>query len=237
MDKSSPKQTRFIDVQLRQLRISMLIAAVLLFFKLLAPVQAAEVKQWYAQLDAMCGPEAHMEAAEAILPGLAQKIEGVISQLKLFIDDEAKEAFSVKAVSSQNIKLSPGLTRPLETAAITYPYGFRNDPFTGDRSFHSGTDYAAPLGSPVYPAAEGRVEKVGYNDVYGNFVTIKHAINLYSVYGHLDSASVFSGQYVNTDTVIGKVGSTGRSTGYHLHLEVIKNGYRVDPETCFNDAL
>ena len=113
-------------------------------------------------------------------------------------------------------------------------YGWRNSPFTGARSFHSGIDMAAAKGTSVYAALDGTVVEVGYNNTYGNYIIIQHHSGYRTLYGHLDSTLVKRGQYVYTTTKIGKVGNTGLSTGPHLHFTVYKNGYTVDPRNLWS---
>lgn len=99
-------------------------------------------------------------------------------------------------------------------------YGYRTDPFTGRRAFHSGVDYAAPTGTPVIAGASGIVTYRGRLGGYGNVVQIYHGENLSTLYAHLKSMDVELLQYVNRGDVIGGIGSTGRSTGPHLHYEI-----------------
>ena len=114
---------------------------------------------------------------------------------------------------------------------LTSGYGYRRSPFTRGRSFHDGLDVAVPHGTSVRAAMSGRVESVCYDNVYGNFVIIRHTDGYKTLYGHLDSYDVRSGAYVDTDTVIGFVGNTGQSTGSHLHFTVYYNGTSINPRT------
>ncbi|MCL1813006.1 MAG: peptidoglycan DD-metalloendopeptidase family protein [Treponema sp.] len=110
---------------------------------------------------------------------------------------------------------------------ITSGYGYRRSPF--GRGLHDGLDIGAPKGTPVRAAMAGRVESVGYDNVYGNFVIIRHTEGYKTLYGHLDSCEAMSGAYVDIDSVIGYVGNTGQSTGPHLHFTVYKDGSSVNP--------
>jgi len=114
---------------------------------------------------------------------------------------------------------------------ITSWYGWRNDPFSGARSFHTGVDIGANRGASVRAAMEGVVSATGYSTVSGNYVVIRHHSGYTTLYGHLDSISVKAGRSVTQSTVIGGVGSTGYSTGPHLHFTVSKNGRTVNPMT------
>ncbi|MDB5527277.1 MAG: family metallopeptidase [Devosia sp.] len=108
-------------------------------------------------------------------------------------------------------------------------FGNRTDPFSGGRAFHAGLDFAAPSGSIVSAAADGTVTFVGTMSGYGNAVEITHANGLVTRYGHLSAFLSEVGQVVHTGTPIAKVGSTGRSTGPHLHFEVRRNNAAIDP--------
>jgi murein DD-endopeptidase MepM/ murein hydrolase activator NlpD len=112
---------------------------------------------------------------------------------------------------------------------FTSGFGWRRSPFTGARSYHGGIDLAVPAGSNAYAALSGTVVSVGYDSTYGNHVIISHGNGYQTLYGHFNSVTVTQGQYVSTSTVIGKVGSTGLSTGPHLHFTVYKNGRMINP--------
>ncbi|MBD2136533.1 M23 family metallopeptidase [Anabaena sp. FACHB-1237] len=127
-----------------------------------------------------------------------------------------------------------GMLFPLAVPApITSLFGWRIHPITGDRRFHAGTDIGAPTGTPVIAAARGQVEGASWMGGYGLAVTINHTSAQQTLYGHLSEILVQPGQWVEPGTVIGRVGSTGNSTGSHLHFEVrhlTQNGWvAVDP--------
>lgn len=108
-------------------------------------------------------------------------------------------------------------------------FGWRSSPFSGKRSYHSGIDMACPTGTPIYAALGGVVSSTGFNNVYGNYVIVTHHSGYKTLYGHMSAILVTKGKYVDTNTRIGKVGSTGMSTGPHLHFTVYKNGKTVNP--------
>ena len=114
-------------------------------------------------------------------------------------------------------------------------YGNRKDPFTGRMAYHSGLDFAAATGSTVLAAAEGVVSFVGTRSGYGKVVEVRHASGLVTRYAHLSAQLAREGQQVTTGTPIARVGSTGRSTGPHLHFEIRRNDQAVDPKP-FLDA-
>jgi murein DD-endopeptidase MepM/ murein hydrolase activator NlpD len=125
--------------------------------------------------------------------------------------------------------LNSGFRFPLVTYRITSPFGIRPSPFTGKLQDHRGLDLAAPQGTAVYAAREGTVVELGNDPVYGNYIIVAHDDNWVSLYGHLSSITTKLKSAVTRESIIGKVGSTGQSTGPHLHFEVRKNGAAMDP--------
>jgi len=115
------------------------------------------------------------------------------------------------------------------------PYGWRDSPFnTGKRTFHGGLDMACAQGTPVYAALDGKVSATGFNATYGNYVIITHHSGYKTLYAHLSAITCKKGNFVYTNTMIGRVGSTGMSTGPHLHFTVYKNGKTINPKTVLN---
>jgi murein DD-endopeptidase MepM/ murein hydrolase activator NlpD len=112
---------------------------------------------------------------------------------------------------------------------LTGTFGGRSDPFTGEPGFHQGLDISTEKGQPVYATADGVVESAGYNGDYGNMIQIRHEFDLKTRYGHLSGFAATVGQSVKRGDVIGYVGSTGRSTGAHLHYEILANGQLINP--------
>lgn len=102
--------------------------------------------------------------------------------------------------------------------------GFRKDPFTGQVSWHEGTDFPAAFGTPILATADGVVSRAGWDEDYGYVVDIEHNNGMRTRYGHAQELLVGLGQRVTVGQAIAKVGSTGRSTGPHLHYEILKNG-------------
>lgn len=124
--------------------------------------------------------------------------------------------------------------RPLRSSYYFSSYfGWRNSPFTGQRTFHNGIDMAAPRGTYIYPALAGTVTTVSYDNVYGNYVIVTHHSGYKTLYGHMSETLARKGQSVNTETRIGRVGNTGLSTGNHLHFTVFKNGVAVNPQALW----
>ncbi len=108
-------------------------------------------------------------------------------------------------------------------------FGYRANPFTGVRQFHNGLDIVVPANTPAKAAMDGRVAETGYSAVFGNFVILSHADSYQTLYAHLNKISVRAGQSVSQGSAVGLVGSTGYSTGTHLHFGLFKNGIGMDP--------
>ena len=116
-----------------------------------------------------------------------------------------------------------------DSHTITSYFGWRVHPITGTNKYHSGVDIGASYGSSVLAADSGTVILAGWNGGYGNCIVISHGNGITTLYGHLSSIIVSSGQSVSQGQTIGYVGSTGNSTGPHLHWEVAVNGSQVNP--------
>lgn len=112
---------------------------------------------------------------------------------------------------------------------LTGFFGGRSDPFTGEPAYHQGIDISTEKGQPVFATADGVVETASYSGDYGNLVVVNHAFGLATRFGHLSAFGVKPGQTVKRGDVLGYVGSTGRSTGAHLHYEILVNGRLINP--------
>ena len=120
-------------------------------------------------------------------------------------------------------------TLPASLEFISSGFGYRSDPFTGAGAFHAGLDFRGPIGAPIYAAAAGTVSYAGVRSGYGNCVEISHGNGLLTRYAHMSRIESRIGQAVTPGEVIGRIGSTGRSTGPHLHFEVRINDQPVNP--------
>ncbi|MDX8478810.1 M23 family metallopeptidase [Mesorhizobium sp. VK24D] len=139
--------------------------------------------------------------------------------------DEALDALD--QVKKEARKLP--LTNPAPGRTVTSPFGVRTDPILGTAALHTGMDFRAPIGMPAKVTAAGVVTKAGWNGGYGRMVEVDHGNGFATRYGHLSEIDVTVGQKLTAGDVIGKTGSSGRSTGPHLHYEVRHNGEAVDP--------
>lgn len=150
--------------------------------------------------------------------------EQTVAELDAALDE-------LQRVSSVARKLP--LERPMPSGAISSTFGVRADPFLGRSAFHSGIDFAEPYGRSIEATAPGTVTKAGPYGGYGNMVEIDHGNGISTRYGHMSKISVAVGDKVSRGKTIGAVGSTGRSTGPHLHYEVRREGQAVDPAKFF----
>ena len=144
---------------------------------------------------------------------------------------EREQAASGGGSSYNGAVSSYGFSWPCTARAITCPFGPRYHPITHVYSNHSGMDIGASYGSPIYACASGTVTTATYGTAYGYYVTINHGNGFSTLYGHMTRYTVSSGQYVTRGEIIGYVGSTGWSTGPHLHLTMYYNGSLVNPLT------
>jgi murein DD-endopeptidase MepM/ murein hydrolase activator NlpD len=112
---------------------------------------------------------------------------------------------------------------------LTSTFGQRSDPMTGEPAFHQGLDISTEKGQPIFATANGIVEAAAYTGEYGNLIVIRHDFGLTTRYGHLSRFNVKPSDAVKRGDIIGFVGSTGRSTGSHLHYEILANGKLLDP--------
>jgi murein DD-endopeptidase MepM/ murein hydrolase activator NlpD len=125
--------------------------------------------------------------------------------------------------------LNSGFRFPLRNYRLTSSFGMRQNPVTGTYRVHEGLDLAAPEGSDVFAARDGVVSETGYSPVYGNYIILRHGNNWTSLYGHLSKIETVLLQEVRSGSLIGRVGSTGQSTGPHLHFELRRDGRAQDP--------
>ena len=114
---------------------------------------------------------------------------------------------------------------------LTSPFGYRRDPFTGRKSFHSGIDLAAPTGTPIKVIMDGTVSQMSFSRVFGNYVIVTHENGYQTLYGHVSKFNAKRGQKLLQGDIVAFVGNTGMSTGPHVHLSIYKNGKLVDPLT------
>ena len=132
-------------------------------------------------------------------------------------------------VAPARTRVSVPSRMPLEDTRLTSDFGMRTHPVLGGRRNHKGVDLSAPSGTPIYATADGIVSKAKWFSSYGNYVAIEHGAELQTRYAHMSRIAVAEGTRVKKGEIIGYVGSTGRSTGPHLHYEVRIGGEAVNP--------
>ncbi|MBQ5545401.1 MAG: M23 family metallopeptidase, partial [Clostridia bacterium] len=151
------------------------------------------------------------------------------------IDSGVSATYDGKLDIPANVRLDKfdfgeDFAKPLRTARVTSRFDYRVNPVTGRYVFHTGIDLAAPQGSSIYAMKAGKVVRSAYDSGYGNFVIIEHDNGVRTLYAHCQKRKVSAGDTVRQGQVIALVGSTGHSTGPHLHLEFRVDGRRCDPE-------
>ena len=142
-------------------------------------------------------------------------------------EDGGGEYFNEKGESAQKALMRT----PIDGARLSSGFGKRRHPILGYTKMHRGVDFAAPRGTPIYAAGSGRVETAGRNGAYGNYVRIRHNARYATAYAHMKRIATRRGRRVRQGQVIGYVGTTGRSTGPHLHYEILLGGRRTNPLT------
>lgn len=150
----------------------------------------------------------------------------------LYIQSKSYDDLTEMAKSKTEMMASIPAIQPLDSRSMRGPisgFGARIHPVYKIRKMHSGIDFTAPVGTPIYATGNGRVEAVGADSGYGRRVIINHGYTYKTLYGHMSKFAVKTGQQVKRGDLIGYVGNTGTSTGPHLHYEVHKNGQPVNP--------
>jgi murein DD-endopeptidase MepM/ murein hydrolase activator NlpD len=182
----------------------------------------------FAEPPALGGPEAmNSLGEESALPDLLLEME----QLDDLIEHRHQQLALVEdLIMNSNLEESVHPTgRPVTKGWISSYYGMRNDPFTGKRAMHKGMDFAGKEGSDVVAVAAGVVTWSGKRYGYGEMIEVNHGKGYITRYGHNKEVLVEVGDRVKQGQVIAKMGSTGRSTGPHVHFEVVRNGKTIDP--------
>jgi murein DD-endopeptidase MepM/ murein hydrolase activator NlpD len=147
----------------------------------------------------------------------------ILPSQKLFIPGARMRPMDLKKVLGE-LFIHPAI------GTLSSPFGVRNDPFTGIRRFHNGIDIAGDAGTPILAAMPGRIAKIGYHPNYGRYIIMTHADGFQTWYAHLRACLVSEGQKAAQGQKIAEMGSTGYSTGPHLHFSIFLNGSPVDPQ-------
>jgi murein DD-endopeptidase MepM/ murein hydrolase activator NlpD len=196
-----------------------------------ARAKALEIKKEVALVEKMEDDEL-VSSINASLNNLTNRIE---AQKKSYATIE-----KLIANKEQLLAATPAIqpVRDQDLNRVASGFGYRIDPIYKTVKMHAGLDFAAPQGTPVYATANGVVKLAGFSDGgYGNHVVINHGYGYETLYGHMVRVKARGGQRVKRGEVVGYVGSTGKSTGPHLHYEVHKNGQKLDPVYFFYNDL
>jgi len=185
---------------------------------------ASEPNRQIAEVVSSLSPLSSPEDTFGVLRDLLQGLESRLSYVRRSV--EKREAL---AAATPSMWPAHGW--------LTGTFGGRPDPFTGEPDFHQGIDIATDKGNPVYATADGTVDSAVPSGQYGNLIVLKHDFGLATRYGHLSRFNVTAGQHVTRGDVIGFVGSTGRSTGAHLHYEILANGRQINPLQLLTQAV
>ena len=201
------------------------------FYRVMMQMEPVKMSQRYAGLSEKNQGDLSRLSDERLLQSLGMNLDLLERQLyaqSRSFDELRSNAFRQR----EKVSHIPGIM-PINIADYTVSsgYGMRKDPVYGTTAFHAGLDFAAPQGTPVYATADGIVRAAGRAGGYGNKIDIDHGFNYLTRYGHLSKIDVVAGQRVKRGDKIGEVGSTGKSTGSHLHYEV---RYKDEPQNPVN---
>ncbi|QJD85170.1 murein hydrolase activator EnvC family protein [Cohnella herbarum] len=204
--------------------------------KALRETELAEVKKLYEEMEKhKSSLEQDEKDKEVLISKLSKEIEEmeeISEESERQLTELAKQASALEAKKNRikNYYKGGKLGMPLKSEyRLSSPFGYRIHPITGKKKLHSGMDMAAPKGTPIYAAETGVVTVAQSWSGYGNCIIIDHGGGLWTLYGHLSVIQVKKGETVKRGEKIGLVGSTGQSTGNHLHFEVRKNAEPVNP--------
>lgn len=214
---SAPEAAPLLQIDARQRRFAALLTSAV---QQRADKAAAAIRSFGLNPDSLArnaaraqgGPFVPWEGQDA-MPGEFEKLAKALSRMEFL------EA-SLLAIPSG---------KPTATPMLSSSYGYRSDPFNGHAAFHAGLDFPGSMGQPILAAASGKVSFVGQRSGYGNVVEVTHGNGLMTRYAHLSAFDARVGQPVTRGEKIARMGSTGRSTGPHLHFEVRVNGNPINP--------
>ena len=251
--KEKSKTDYFVRLLILQSFLSLMIVSGVFLVSKISPNFFAEMKEDYSrimQTDMSAGEIADKlkEAAEFVFKPVdfAQTAmsENVMTTYEVTSDETGEkiavgeiingsggdDAESAKGTSFDNYFVNANPVVPVDGARITSRFGYRTHPITGKKGFHTGLDLAAAEGTLVSAVYFGTVTKTGEDDSWGKYVLVEHSDGFETFYCHLSEIYVEKGAVIRQGETVGLVGSTGMSTGPHLHFEVRINGVRVDPE-------
>lgn len=190
-----------------------------------------------ASADISAPLRAAQSANQSISGGEDDQFRKLFSSWQNFEETGLAVAKAKPSVSGGIASVSIPSRNPLDKDVMTSSFGMREHPLLGGRRAHKGVDLAAPVGTPVYAPADGTVGRASWFSSYGLFIALEHGAEVETRYGHLSRLNVAEGQVVHKGDIIGYVGTTGRSTGPHLHYEVRVDGQAVNPVPYMQSSL
>ncbi len=235
-----------------QFAITVIIFLLVIIIKTLLPIQFAELQNNYKLI---IGNPLTLEQEELFINVVdetnlddkedeygEENIEitlpqSVSSQAAQGSVDSSYEKFISTPTSETEYILPIDVVSPLKTGTITSEFGSRISPITGQPEFHTGLDIAAAEGTEILSVGDGIVTEAGFDSISGYYVKVEHDSGFISGYAHLESYSVNNGDVVQAGDIIGIIGSTGASTGTHLHLSFVLDGIRVNPMYAYPNGI
>ncbi len=190
---------------------------------------------------------AKQAASDAMVKNFEEKSDDLnamieeVERLEAELQDQIRQQLAQEGNGSANIPVSNGFRYPLDSKwkIITSPFGYRVHPTTGVYKLHTGIDISGSgiRGANIYASKNGSVSKAGHHRAYGNYCLINHGDGTATLYAHMDTLLTSANSIVTQGQIIGKVGSTGYSTGPHLHFEILVDGEYVDPVPYFSSKI
>ena len=213
----APEAAPLIQIDQRQRRFAALLTSAV---EQRADKAAAAIRSFGLNPDALARSAARAQGGPYVPWPSEDKMPGEFEKL-------AKAMSRMEFLESSLLTIPSG--KPTATPMLSSSYGYRSDPFNGHAAFHAGLDFPGSKGQPILAAASGKVSFVGQRSGYGNVVEVSHGNGLMTRYAHLSGFAAHVGQQVDRGAMIARMGSTGRSTGDHLHFEVRLNGEPINP--------
>lgn len=234
--KQPKKQFGFLNILLSQSIFYIVLLLCLMIYKFSGVDSYADFRKFVGKkiMDITTADTVLDAKKEPTIEKTAESAEEDLSYLFIEYAEDSDEAYifdlSEVRLLSETKQTVNSMCMPVASQKINSPFGYRINPVTGNYGLHSGIDINAKSGDEIYAALGGEVIKSKYSSDYGNFVTINHGDGLISIYAHCSKRLVEVGDKVERGDLIALVGSTGQSTGPHLHFEVRVNGNRIDPQ-------
>ena len=227
LDQLSQEQFRALTLKLAQAQ-ARLVRLDALGERLVEVADVGSDEFDFSTIPGLGGPESADEGASYELPSFMEAVDQMTATLER---RERQLEILEDLLADRQIEDQTWLSgRPLSKGWMSSRFGRRSDPFTGRVAWHKGVDFAGKVGTPIIATGSGVVTFSGERSGYGKMVEINHGNGITTRYGHAAELVVESGEIVRTGDTIAKVGNSGRSTGPHVHYEVLKNGAQVNPQ-------